>query len=228
MPVPIWLQGVWDTVGALGVPFGHVPVISRSNYGFLETDLRINQTHAFHAVAIDEHREAFAPTLWTKSVRANTETYPNRTLAQVEQRWFVGAHADVGGGYDNGLLAQIPLIWMMKKAEIHGLTFKGPVELEGEETGADIHDSFGAMAGGAYKAVKMWQRYYRNVGAPAVVVGDTTSKSINETIDASVFERYRADPSYRPPNLTHWAREHRVATESLTDSVRADDLAPVA
>src|SRR5260370_33825820 len=99
MVVRIWLHGVGDTVGALGVPFGNLPTISRSKYAFLETDLRINNDRAYHALAIDEHREAFAPTLWTKSVEKGAATYEPRTLSAVEQRWFVGAHADVGGGY---------------------------------------------------------------------------------------------------------------------------------
>jgi DNA invertase Pin-like site-specific DNA recombinase len=61
--IPIWFQGVWDTVGALGVPLPCVPKISRHDFAFLETDLHINDTHAYHALAIDEHREAFAPRL---------------------------------------------------------------------------------------------------------------------------------------------------------------------
>jgi uncharacterized protein (DUF2235 family) len=133
MAIPLWFQGVFDTVGALGVPFGNIPIISRSNYGFLETDLRINDSRAYHAVAIDEHREAFAPTLWTKSVLAGAGTPTPRSLEDVEQRWFVGAHADVGGGYPDGLLAQIPLVWLMQKARLHGLVFKGTAFIDGDE-----------------------------------------------------------------------------------------------
>jgi hypothetical protein len=129
-------------VGALGVPFGNVPLISRSNYGFLETDLRINNDRAYHALAVDEHREAFAPTLWTRTIEKGTDTCVPRPLDQVEQRWFVGAHADVGGGYENGLLAQIPLKWLMQKAESPGLTFKYSVNIDGDENQALVHDSF--------------------------------------------------------------------------------------
>jgi hypothetical protein len=77
----------------------------------------------------DEHREAFAPTLWAKSVEKGAETYPPRPLEQVEQRWFAGAHADVGGGYENGLLAPIPLKWLMEKAVSHRLKFKDTVNI---------------------------------------------------------------------------------------------------
>lgn len=223
LPIPIYFQGVWDTVGALGVPIGGLPRLSRASFAFLETDLRINQDYAYHALAIDEHREAFTPTLWTKSVQAETDSYAPRSMAQVEQRWFVGAHSDVGGGYDNGLLAQLSLRWLMGKAASHGLTFIDTVSIDGDESVAEIHDSFGAMAGGLYRALKLWQPYYRTVGADPLVRGTTTTTPINETIDGSVFERWRRDPEYRPKNLQAWASRRRVAPESLRGSVRADD-----
>lgn len=225
--IPIWFQGVWDTVGALGVPFGHIPVVSSDCHGFLETDLRINQTHAYHALAIDEHREAFAPTLWVKRTKRYEESYPDRKIADVEQRWFVGAHADVGGGYDNGLLAQPSLIWMLHKAQSHGLTVKASVEPDDDDLNGTVHDSFGEMAWGVYRAVKLGRRFHRPIGA-TLVDGDVTTKPINETVDSSVFERVRADPDYRPPNLLAWAKARNADVEQLTCAVRVDDLAAVA
>ena len=227
MPIPLWFQGVFDTVGALGVPFAHIPIISRSNYGFLETDLRINDSRAYHAMAIDEHREAFAPTLWTKSVEAGVPSPPPRPLEEVEQRWFVGAHADVGGGYANGLLAQVPLVWLMQKAVVHGLVFKGTAVIDGDENKAGIHDSFGDMAGGFYRACKLFRPYYRAIGVGPVIKDTTTTTTINETIDVSVFDRWQKDGDYRPANLVDWAKRHQVDTGSLRDSVGADTLAVV-
>src|SRR5260370_2967847 len=160
MDMLIFLQAVDETVGALGVPFGNIPIISRSNYSFLETDLRINNDRAYHAMAIDEHREAFAPTLWTKTVESGVDSYAPRPLDQVEQRWFVGAHGDVGGGYENGLLAQIPLKWLMQKAQSHGLTFKASVDIDGDENQATIHDSFATMAGGLYPVCRLWPPHF--------------------------------------------------------------------
>jgi uncharacterized protein (DUF2235 family) len=221
MPIPIFFQGVYDTVGALGVPFGRIPVISRSNYSFLETDLRISEDRGFHALAIDEHRAAFAPTLWAKTVQAGADTYAPRPLDQVEQRWFVGGHADVGGGYPSGLLAQVPLQWLMTKAQQHGLLFKGGVVIDGDESQAVIHDSFAEMAYGIYRLCKFGQPYYRPIGAAAVKLADKTTSTINETIDASVFERCRNDPDYRPKNLVDWAGYRDLA--SIQGSVRADD-----
>jgi uncharacterized protein (DUF2235 family) len=221
MAIPIWFQGVWDTVGALGVPFGTLPVISRSNYGFLETDLRINNTYAYHALAIDEHREAFSPTLWKRTVERDADAYPPRAVADVEQRWFVGAHADVGGGYPNGLLAQVPLEWLMSKARLHGLQFKGSVAIDGDEAQSTVHDSFAQMAGGAYRACKLWRPFYRAIGASPVTNGNKTTSIINETIDGTVFDRWRVDESYRPENLKSWASVHQVAVESMFGPIRA-------
>ena len=224
MAIPLWFQGVFDTVGALGVPFGNIPIISRSNYGFLETDLRINDSRAYHAIAVDEHREAFAPTLWTKSVTEGVASPEPRQLEDVEQRWFVGAHADVGGGYTDGLLAQVPLVWLMQKAQLHGLTFKGSAVIDGDENKAAIHDSFGDMAGGLYRACKLFQPFYRTIGGAPVVKDKTTTTTINETIDVSVFDRWQKDVNYRPANLIDWATRHHVEMGAIHDTVRADNL----
>jgi hypothetical protein len=48
------------------------------------------------------------PTLWTGEAPAGVK---------IEQVWFTGAHADVGGGYVTRQLADIPLVWMARKAE---------------------------------------------------------------------------------------------------------------
>jgi uncharacterized protein (DUF2235 family) len=223
MPIPIWFQGVWDTVGALGVPFGNFPTISRSQYAFLETDLRINNDRAFHALAIDEHRQTFAPTLWSKTVVKGADTYPPRPLEEVEQRWFVGAHADVGGGYANDLLAQIPLQWLMQKAQLHGLVCKDTVNIDGDESQAPVHDSFGEMLGGFYKFCKLGRPYYRPIGAAPLQIGDATTTMINETIDSTVFDRWRNNSAYRPENLVAWAQRRGIDVASLHDSIRADD-----
>ena len=66
-PGPIHFIGVWDTVGALGVP-DNLALLnmldSPSKYAFHDTRLGANVRHARHAVALDERRETFTPTLW--------------------------------------------------------------------------------------------------------------------------------------------------------------------
>lgn len=219
--IPVWFQGVWDTVGALGVPLPWLPRVSRADFAFLETDLRINETHAFHALAIDEQRRAFAPTLWTKVTNKQGDNYPPRTLERVEQRWFVGAHANVGGGYPNDLLAQPPLQWLMRKAAEHELVFNDEVILDGDEVKARIEDSYAQMGGGLYRLLTLGRRWYRPIGAAPVETPSESTAAINETIDASVFRRWREDPGYRPPNLQTWAARHAVDPGQFQQSVLA-------
>jgi hypothetical protein len=57
--------GVWDTVGALGVPSDPLQLFNREHQ-FHDTELCELVECAFHAVAIDEKRGPFGPTLWQK------------------------------------------------------------------------------------------------------------------------------------------------------------------
>jgi uncharacterized protein (DUF2235 family) len=221
--VEIKMVAVWDTVGALGIPFGNIPGVSRSSFRWLHTGLRRPIENAFHALAIDEHRRAFVPTLWT--VRTPNEPgaviAPPRPLESVEQRWFVGSHANVGGGYHSDVLAQIPLRWMMKKASAHGLAFKRDVDLDGDAVAPKITNSYRDFLQGTYCLCSPLT--HRKIGEDPIQRPDGRHSNINETIDISVFDRCRHDGSYRPPNLTEWARRRSVNVAELDNSVRADD-----
>jgi len=214
--------GVWDTVGSVGLAAGDIAGISRSQFDYLQTGLRIHILNGYHALAIDEHRRDFTPTLWTvrhpkdpKAVIAQP-----RSLSSVEQRWFVGAHANVGGGYETDLLNQAPLRWLMKKAESHGLTFRSEVELDGDSVTAPIADSYGKFGYGIYHHIS--SPLYRPIGADPEIRDDGIHPTVNETIDASVFKRWRADATYRPANLVDWARRKNVDPAKLQTSVLAD------
>jgi uncharacterized protein (DUF2235 family) len=112
----ISMIGVWETVGSLGLSalLGGVDPMD----GYLDTDLHPNILNAYHALAIDEKRPQFQPSLWNVAS-------PGQTLEQV---WFSGYHSDVGGGVSGmhpgaKLLSDIPLAWMMSKASALGLQF---------------------------------------------------------------------------------------------------------
>ena len=222
-PAKVKVVGVWDTVGSVGMAAGNIPHISRSQFDYLQTGLFIPIQNGYHALAIDEHRSDFGPTLWT--VRhpkdPNARTPPPRALSNVEQRWFVGAHANVGGGYETDLLAQAPLRWMMQKAESHGLSFRSEVAPDGDAVKAPIIDSYHSFGEGVYAMVS--SALYRTIGQEPVVRENGTHTNVNETIDASVFERWRVDPTYRPANLVEWAQRKKVDPAQLQTSVRADD-----
>lgn len=111
--------GVFDTVGALGIPVSPLRKYNAEQYAFHDLELSSIVENSFHAVAIDEHRRSFEATLWNKP---KFKTYPGR---RVEQVWFPGAHADVGGGYDDWTTLEernpenqrqdIPYEWMLQR-----------------------------------------------------------------------------------------------------------------
>lgn len=177
----IKMIGVWDTVGALGIPLSGVP-FSREYYRFHNTGLSSIVENAFHAVAIDEHRKDYEATLWTEVDENNSN---------VEQRWFVGAHADVGGGYVDGDLDNVTLRWMQQKARECGLTFAQEAPLNPTDHLSVLHDSFKRFAFGLYALFHLGARNYRKL---------KTTKT-DEPIDPSVKARLATDPKYRPQNL---------------------------
>jgi hypothetical protein len=110
-PVRIKCVGVWDTVGNLGNPFTSGGMIGR-RYAFHDLRLSDNIDVGLHALSIDEVRGPFRPTLWTlpkgQALPANQH---------VEQVWFAGTHADVGGGHRETSLSDIALLWMAERLQ---------------------------------------------------------------------------------------------------------------
>jgi len=216
--VPIQMVGVWDTVGSLGIPAFGISGVSRKTLNWLHTGMRQCILHGFHALAIDEHRKSFEPTLWT--FREGIKAKP-RPMFSVEQRWFAGAHANVGGGYTQDFLAQPPLRWLIEKATGLGLKMRYGVAIDGDIHTMDIADSYGAFLGGIYKYFS--KPYHRNIGiAPQTDELGNTHHTINETIDASVFERWRVRADYRPESVIEWARKRSVDPADMIGSVRVD------
>ncbi len=111
---PINFVGVWDTVGALGAPGLLGQVLNRDKYAYHDVGLHADILHAYQALAIDEHRKPFAPSIWER---------PAGWSGTLEQAWFAGVHTNVGGGYDPDGLANEALHWMVEKAEALGLEF---------------------------------------------------------------------------------------------------------
>jgi hypothetical protein len=107
--IPIDFIGVWDTVGALGIPaYIGVPDLlhSRERYEFLDVELDPRIPHARHALSLDEIRGPFRPTLWK-------DPAPGQDMRQV---WFPGDHCDVGGGHPEKQLSDVALEWMTREA----------------------------------------------------------------------------------------------------------------
>ncbi|WP_195759947.1 DUF2235 domain-containing protein [Paracoccus sp. S-4012] len=117
--------GVWDTVGALGVPVG-LPLIrnlAARRYRFHDASLSSMVKSARHAVALDETRPAFQPTLWDNVDELNRESAPSGSPEPYQQKWFAGDHGSVGGGGDVHALSSIGLAWIIEGAQDAGLVF---------------------------------------------------------------------------------------------------------
>jgi len=116
LQTPIEMVGVWETVKALGLRVPLLWMLTEQAYAFHNHQLGTSIRHGFHALALDETRQVFAPVLWD---------CPSGWEGNVEQVWFRGAHADIGGqtgGFDASRpLANIPLVWMLDRADGLGL-----------------------------------------------------------------------------------------------------------
>lgn len=103
--------GVWDTVDAYGMPIDELTLAWDyfiHTLRFADLNLPPNVLKAYHALAIDDERQTFHPTMWNEQ---------GEPPGKIEQVWFTGAHSNVGGGYPKDELALIALDWMMSKVE---------------------------------------------------------------------------------------------------------------
>jgi uncharacterized protein (DUF2235 family) len=114
--------GVWDTVGALGAPYGVILawIINKIfKTGFHDTKLSPSIESASHALAVDERRWPFRPTLWELSdVHKEDKEECEKNF---QERWFPGVHSNVGGGYTDSSLSDLALLWMAERAREQGL-----------------------------------------------------------------------------------------------------------
>lgn len=184
--VKIEFIGVWDTVGALGIPFqGIFGGWLNRKYAFHNVKIGDHIEHAYQALAIDEQRVPFRPTLWRK------KAFPAQTLKQV---WFAGVHTNVGGGYRPDGLANCALQWMVDQAEQHNLEFD-----------KKYLRHFEPHPESTLRNSMTW--YYRLLGVYERPIGQTEDGY--EAVHASAYIRRDLDPPpamkdggpYDPPNL---------------------------
>ena len=216
--VKVRMAGLWDTVGAIGTDaLKNAGAISQKSAMHNVRPTKAQQ-YGYHAAAIDEHRPMFDVTLWRAFVEEGKEEEKRAIYAKYyEQRWFVGAHSDVGGGYNDDRLPDLSLTWMQSKASSLGLAFNAMFAPPADAHLAPVHDSYRKFA---YGVLNLWakilpgdQRRYREIGRkPREVKTRSGVKgsllSINETIDPSVLARWQADPKYRPPSLVSYFAKH--------------------
>ncbi|HYW30081.1 MAG TPA: DUF2235 domain-containing protein [Gemmatimonas sp.] len=200
---PIKCLGVWDTIGSLGVPTsGPVGWISRRRHSFHDVKLSSRVHNAFHALAIDERRKPFKPSLWEIA-----HGDPARTSGtwRVEQRWFAGVHSNVGGGYADRGLSNIALRWMVDRAASCGMEFDAKFV-------ADVHSGCDCTAE-QFDSMNLFYKLMgngeREIETPRVDPKSGEPMHTYEEIDNTAAERChspRLGGRYRPQNfLRAWS-----------------------
>lgn len=196
-PVRVKLVGMWDTVGVLGVPDSafksntwYAPVLnlisntplSRKNYIFHDQDLSCIVDEAYQALAIDEYREDFDPTLRGKMTPENKK---------LEQCWFVDSHSNCGGGIVGDDLRQLSYEWMQDKAIANGSRYKWTYKASEQRPHwrTELEDSFRNKLGGAYAWIKE-KEHSRVIG-----------QSVGELQHWSVKLRPQNNSKYSPKGL---------------------------
>ncbi|MEM1383044.1 MAG: DUF2235 domain-containing protein [Pseudomonadota bacterium] len=178
--VPIRMLGVFDTVKSLGLPYPILSRLAAMATEFHDHRLGHHIEHGYHALALDEDRTAYRPLLWEKS-----EDWEGR----LEQAWFPGSHADIGGETRSRPgargLSNIVLNWMLRRAHRHGLDLPPGWERRFPEDPAA--PSVGARTGIA-RAFLL--RTPRKTGG-----GD------GEVLHLSIRDRQQRLPQYRPRGI---------------------------
>jgi len=240
--IPIRFLGVFDTVGALGLPFEiadrrtdarETPIwntlsdrlrnwldrlgdrLRRPVKGFHDTTLNDIVEEAYHALAIDERRSFFRPTLWTQAPGQASKRGESGDAFQVrqtvEQVWFAGSHIDVGGGDTRGRLetriSSLPLLWMCDKAAAAGMRFEpGFLQLLRD------HASDMALAPQHDSMSRKWERMHARLGGVPQdrPIGNAARRRVNpagdfypvietpESIHRRVADRLGQSVSIRP------------------------------
>lgn len=218
--------GVWDTVGALGVP-NHLKLLStifNRKYGFHDTNLSSVVGRARHAVSADERRKTFEPALWTNLTDLNAG---NEAAPRYEQLIFPGTHSGVGGGGPVRGLSDIALEWIFLGAREEGLAFDmdnaSPVYAMQPDHRAALFNE---------NAKTKWSIKDRIVG---IGLADRTFKNIDvRSLHISIARRMQEPAThlaegheYRPPSLSDFwdallkwktvAPVHDIETKKLHD-----------
>lgn len=205
--VPITFLGVFDTVGALGVPG-----VLGKRHQFHDVELGDAVRVARQALAVDEPRMKFEPCLWL-APPPDKPQQPGR----IKQVWFEGAHSDVGGGYEEAGLSDTALLWMAAEAQAQGLVFDCALFREQLGPGTPVlrHDPSSAL----YKTIDTVARLKIVLGRAKGESFDGRRRRLHRpdssgvAVASTTVARYLADGDYRPTNLTRYAE----ATQEFID-----------
>lgn len=223
--------GVFDTVGALGLPG-----LSRHGPQFHDVQLSRQVLRARHALALDETRLKFVPTFWeVPEPGAGVPAQAGQTTTEdprVKQVWFEGAHSDVGGGYRETGLSDTSLLWMVREAHAAGLVFDVPLLSHYVHSGSDPirHDPLNRL----YKVDNLFlgakARLGRDREAPAFSGGRrnlTNDRAVSVRVASSAVTHFQ-EGGYDPSNLAAFAEAtegfDRIVEQVVALPERAVDI----
>lgn len=206
--------GVWDTVGALGIPGTR---FCAKAFAFYETELGTHVRQAFQALAIDEQRGNFQAAVWVphasdrrqpdaarppaEPAQSDAPVGPPQVLRQV---WFPGTHANVGGGYERHGLSDTAFLWMLAQIEERHLL---ALSADGVRPALDASEPYptGSLPD---SRTPFWRLISAPVPRPVCLINDA------ERVHESAFRRGRDDNAYpvaasdiyRRPGRSRWLR----------------------
>lgn len=184
--------GVWDTVGALGLPgvLGSVARVLNAHYAFHDTELSRMVAAARHAVALDERRQLYPPTLWSNLDALNARAGAAGHL----QHWFAGDHGMVGGSSARVPdLGPLTLRWIAAGAREVGLEIDTDLFGAGDPLTGPV--TLGTRPGAA--------------NAFGVLLRDRDGPGQAEDVAPEVVRRIRDRGDYQPGSLTRvWNALH--------------------
>ena len=250
--VKITYLGVYDTVGAMGWDALAIPGLRSKmavHHNMRPTTI-IQKCR--HALAMDEHRSSFVHTPFIAYIGEKTgagemersgissavspadarlkmrpekwQLVEKMWQRRIEQRWFVGAHSNIGGGYPDNLLAQRPLQWLLEGARAAGLLCENFSPAPPPTRAQTLpRDSFAEFAAPLWTVVFRAKRNYRTIDPkPELRANRDEAKnpgepragfslvSIHERVDDSVLDYWKGS-TCPPANLVGYARREQTA-----------------
>lgn len=203
---PIKFLGVFDTVGALGVPLGLTGAWRGSHDRFHDTKLGSSIKNAFQALAIDEHRGPFVPALFAKP--------DHHAYERVEQVWFPGVHSDIGGGFAlrqaertraEVAIRRVTLEWMVSRLLKVTPGFRiAKVGGPQAPVGAPNRNEDGILTNlvtPSYRLVGSQPLIRAPLGKFAPYAMAPPDEPMDESVHISALDLIRQRPDYRPLNL---------------------------
>lgn len=210
----------FDTVGSLGIP--SIGILQwrdvNKKYQFHDTGLNMGKVgYAYHALALDEHRGPFVPTLWEIPPKEQQQLDSQERPTNLRQCWFPGVHSNVGGGYDDQEIADITLAWMveMLQTEAGVITFCKSY-LDTIVKNNDEHSSGEWAEGKVYdSAVGMFKLVSGVARTPGQYTPKIAGSNFYECMHSSV--RVRQERLNKDPKRPGWVCKPLVGWEVVRD-----------